>query len=205
MKLRKSHQEIIESSEALEIEIEEKRQELSDLTEFEHETQTDKKVAIERLNQTNQRIEELKSDMESTDETVEKLTVELNEKKAKADEIYAGLSAITDTDKLYRTMRFAPRWAVTEHVEGRYLTGYEVSKRKVDVRWIFTDKGFRYRLECPSERVDAHLLVPAGKKPARLLLNGRAADFKTTDVFGSTYVDLTVAPEKGIADFEVFY
>ena len=116
-----------------------------------------------------------------------------------------GLAGITDTDKLYRTMRFAPRWAVTEHVEGRYLTGYEVSKKKVDVRWIFTEKGFRYRLECPSERVDAHLLVPAGKKPARLLLNGRAADFKTTDVFGSTYVDLTVAPERGVADFEVLY
>ena len=87
LELRKSHQEIINKSEALDNEIEDRRQELSDLTEFEHEAQTDKKVSIERLNQTNQRIEELKSDMETTDETVSKLTAELNDKKAKADSL----------------------------------------------------------------------------------------------------------------------
>ncbi len=87
MKLRKSHQEIIAKSEALDVEIEDKRQELSDLTEFEHEAQIDKKVSIERLNQTNQRIEELKSEMESADETLEKLSKELAEKKAKADSL----------------------------------------------------------------------------------------------------------------------
>ena len=87
LRLNKSHQGIIEKSEALDNEIEDRRQELSDLTEYEHEAQTDKKVSIERLNQTNQRIEELKSDMESTDETVNKLTQELNEKKAKADSL----------------------------------------------------------------------------------------------------------------------
>ena len=116
-----------------------------------------------------------------------------------------GLAGIQDTDTLYRTMRFAPRWAVTEHVEGRYLTGYEVSKKKIDVRWMFKDAGFRYRLECPSMRVDAHLLVPSGKRPARLLVNGRATPFRLVDVFGSLYVDATVAPEDGVADFEVFY
>lgn len=101
-------------------------------------------------------------------------------------------------------MRFAPRWAVTEHVEGRYLTGYEVSKKKIDVRWTFKDAGFRYRLECPSMRVDAHLLVPSGKRPARLLVNGRATPFRLVDVFGSLYVDATAAPENGVADFEAF-
>ena len=70
MQLRKSHQEIISKNEELENEIEDRRQELSDLTEYEHEAQTDKKVSIERLNQTNQRIEELKTDMETTDSTV---------------------------------------------------------------------------------------------------------------------------------------
>ena len=85
--LRKSNNEIVNKSEALDNEIEDRRQELSELTEIEHEAQIDKKVSIERLNQTNQRIEELKTDMETTDETVEKLTAELNEKKAKADSL----------------------------------------------------------------------------------------------------------------------
>ena len=116
-----------------------------------------------------------------------------------------GLAGIQDTDKLYRTMRFAPRWAVTEHTEGRYLTGYEVSKKKVDVRWIFKENGFRYRLECPSETVDAHLFVPAGRTPQTLRVNGRATAFALSDVFGSRYVDVTVTPERGVADFEVLY
>lgn len=85
--LRKSNNEIVTQSEALDNEIEDRRQELSELTEIEHEAQIDKKVSIERLNQTNQRIEELKTDMETTDETVGKLTAELNEKKAKADSL----------------------------------------------------------------------------------------------------------------------
>lgn len=134
LKLRKSHQEIIESSEALEIEIEEKRQELSDLTEFEHETQTDKKVAIERLNQTNQRIEELKSDMESTDETVEKLTVELNEKKAKADSL---LQAANEAKLLSEELDKERLSKYEEYEAGRKEAGKADSKIKAKTEELF--------------------------------------------------------------------
>ena len=116
-----------------------------------------------------------------------------------------GLAGIVDTDKLYRTMRFAPRWAVTEYVEGRYLTGYEVSKKKVDVRWIFTERGFRYNLRSPAEEVVAHLLVPSGKVPAKLLVDGKETPFVLSDVYGTKYVDATVAPKNGEVDFEVLY
>jgi len=134
LKLRKSHQEIIESSEALEIEIEEKRQELSDLTEFEHETQTDKKVAIERLNQTNQRIEELKSDMESTDETVEKLTVELNDKKAKADSL---LQAANEAKLLSEELDKERLSKYEEYEAGRKEAGKADSKIKAKTEELF--------------------------------------------------------------------
>ena len=116
-----------------------------------------------------------------------------------------GLAGVRDLEKQYRRLRFAPRWAVTPFREGRYLTGYEQSKKLVDVRYVFTEKGFRYNLRSPAEEVSAHLLAPAGKTPARLLVNGRETPFKTVDVYGSTYVDVTVAPEKGVADFEVLY
>ena len=116
-----------------------------------------------------------------------------------------GLAGIQDRDKLYRRLRFAPRWAVTPYAEGRYLTGYEVSRKKVDVRWIFTDRGFRYNLASPAEEVDAHLLVPAGRTPKRLLVDGVATPFARSDVFGSRYVDVTVRPRTGVVDFEVLY
>ena len=116
-----------------------------------------------------------------------------------------GLAGIQDQDKQYRRLRFAPRWAVTPYAEGRYLTGYELSKKKVDVRWIFTDKGFRYNLESPAEEVAAHLLVPAAKVPSKLLVDGVETIFALNDVFGSRYVDVNVRPGNGVVDFEVLY
>lgn len=94
---------------------------------------------------------------------------------------------------------------MTPFREGRYLTGYELSGKFVDVRYVFAERGFRYNLRSPAEEVVAHLLVPSGRIPARVLVNGRETAFRTVDVFGSAYVDLTVAPENGVADFEVLY
>ena len=116
-----------------------------------------------------------------------------------------GLAGIQDQDKQYRKLRFAPRWAVTPYAEGRYLTGYEFAKKKVDVRWVFTDKGFRYNLESPAEEVAAHLLVPAGKMPVKLLVDGVETTFALNVVFGSRYVDVTVRPRNGVVDFEILY
>jgi len=116
-----------------------------------------------------------------------------------------GLAGIQDLDKLYAKLRFAPRWPVTPYAEGRYLTGYECSKKKVDIQWIFCEKGFRYRLLSPAKEVVAHLLVPKGKKPAHVFVNGREMPFELVDVFGSTYVDLRVEPVSGLADFEIIY
>lgn len=121
------------------------------------------------------------------------------------DAVDEGLAGIRDIDGLYRRIRFAPRWAVTPYKEGRYVTGYEISRALVDVRWIFTDMGFRYRLASPAEEVVAHLMVPDGKVPVRLLVNGRETPFAKDDVCGSLYLDATVRPESGIADFEVVY
>ncbi|MBR3248056.1 MAG: chromosome segregation protein SMC [Clostridiales bacterium] len=134
LKLRKSHQEIIEKSEALDNEIEDRRQELSDLTEYEHEAQTDKKVSIERLNQTNQRIEELKSDMESADETVDKLTKELEEKKAKADSL---LREADEAKTLSETLDKERQAKFEEYENSRKEAGKADSKVKAKTEELF--------------------------------------------------------------------
>lgn len=123
--LRKSNNEIVNKSEALENEIEDRRQELSELTEIEHEAQIDKKVSIERLNQTNQRIEELKTDMETTDETVEKLTAELNEKKVKADSL---LKEADDAKTLSETLDKERQAKFEEYENSRKEAGIADSK-----------------------------------------------------------------------------
>ena len=110
-----------------------------------------------------------------------------------------GLAGVQDLDVQYRKIRFAPRWAVTPFAEGRYLTGYEASHKTVDVRWIFTDKGFRYHLRSPATKVSAHLLVPAGKTPKTLRVNGAETPFALSPVGGSRYVDADVTPQGGVA------
>ena len=94
---------------------------------------------------------------------------------------------------------------MTPFKEGRYLTGYEASHKTVDVRWIFTDKGFRYHLRSPATKVSAHLLVPVGKTPKALRVNGAETPFALSPVGGSRYVDADVTPQGGVADFEVLY
>ena len=121
------------------------------------------------------------------------------------DAVEEGLAGIVDADVQYRTLAFSPRWALTPYREGRYLTGYELTDRTVDVRWIFTAQGFRYRVACPSRRVRAHLLVPQGKRPARMLFNGMETEFSTSTAGESQYVDAELRPADGIADIEVLY
>lgn len=116
-----------------------------------------------------------------------------------------GLAGVQDLDKQYRKIRFAPRWAVTPYKEGRYLTGYELAKKKVDIRWVFTDKGLRYNLESPAEEVSAHLLLPAGKVPEKLLVDGVETKFAISDIYGSKYLDVIARPKNGVVDFEVLY
>jgi hypothetical protein len=116
-----------------------------------------------------------------------------------------GLAGVQDLDAQYRKMRFAPRWAVTPFREGRYLTGYEASHKTVDVRWIFTEKGFRYHLLSPAKTISAHLLVPSGKTPKTLLVNGAETAFALSTVGESRYVDVVVVSCDGTTDLEVIY
>ena len=100
-----------------------------------------------------------------------------------------GLAGIQDAGVNYDELHFAPRFPVTHYTELRYLTGYEVSRTKVDVRWILTDAGMRYDIDSPAKKVRAHILLPKGRKCARLLLNGGETSFSPVRVGGSEYVD----------------
>lgn len=116
-----------------------------------------------------------------------------------------GLAGVQDVDCQYRKIRFAPRWAVTPFAEGRYLTGYESSHKTVDVRWVFSEKGFRYNLRSPAVQVGAHLLLPVGKKPRLLRVDGNETPFSISTIGESRYLDAVVKPKDGTVDFEVLY
>jgi hypothetical protein len=54
-------------------------------------------------------------------------------------------------DILYNKIQFAPKWVVTPYEELRYVTGYEVSKRHVDVKYMLADAGMLYEIISPCQ------------------------------------------------------
>ena len=115
-----------------------------------------------------------------------------------------GLAGINDIGVNYDEILFAPKFPVTDYTELRYLTGYEASQKKVDVRYILTDEGMRYDVESPAKKIAAHILLPKGQKCRTLLLNGEDTPFETEYVGESAYVNFTCTPE-GKVSFELLF
>ncbi|MBQ2955734.1 MAG: hypothetical protein IJE08_04655 [Clostridia bacterium] len=100
-----------------------------------------------------------------------------------------GLAGINDAGVNYDEIYFAPKFPVTHYTELRYLTGYEVSKAKVDVKYILTDAGMRYDVDSPAKKIRAHILLPKGRQCAEAYLNRKPVEFERTKAGDSDYVD----------------
>jgi len=119
------------------------------------------------------------------------------------DAIEEGLAGIVDAGAGYDVLEFSPRWCVTPYTELRYVTGYEMSKKYVDVRYAVYQWGLRCNVKSPAKKIVAHILLPEGKSPKLLLVNGEETPFEMSTVDESRYVDVTVTPKDGVADFEL--
>ena len=114
------------------------------------------------------------------------------------------LAGVRDTGVKYESIRFSPRWPVTGLNELRYFTGYEAAGAVVDVRYVLRANGMRYRVQSPAKTLEAHLLLPKGKVPARVLVNGADQSFSTSVVGESAYVDLALKGT-GLYDIEILF
>lgn len=106
--------------------------------------------------------------------------------------IEEGLAGIEDLDVQYRVLGFSPRWVVTEHDELRYVTGCEAAKTRIDVRHRREENALLYVLECPSEEIRCHVLLPEGRECAGVCVNGQAAAFERRVVGRSVYADFVI-------------
>lgn len=103
-----------------------------------------------------------------------------------------GLAGVKNVGCGYDDIEFSPRFPVTAYNELRYITGYEVNRKVVDVRYILTDKGMRYNVISPAKHVHAHILIPKGKTCRYIKVNGNLADFKKSTIGDSHYVDMDI-------------
>lgn len=122
--------------------------------------------------------------------------------------IYAveeGVAGIYDAGTGFDVLRFSPRWPVTPYAEGRYVTGYELSRKTVDVRWVVSAGGMRYNVKSPAGKIEAHILVPRGRTVSEVLVNGKKTQCRISSPGEFSYVDVTAVPENGSADFELIW
>lgn len=105
------------------------------------------------------------------------------------------LAGITDAGVQYDEIAFSPRFPITPYTELRYLTGYEVTNVKVDVRYILTEEGMRYDITSPAKTIRAHILLPEGKSCKKVLVNGNEQSFELQSVGDSTYADFKITSE----------
>lgn len=104
--------------------------------------------------------------------------------------IEEGLAGITDTDVLFRKMRFAPRWAVTQIREIKYITGYEESGVFVSSAYALHANRMELALWTPSEFVHCHILLPqACTHWEKILLNGKEIEAECVRINESVYAD----------------
>ena len=115
-----------------------------------------------------------------------------------------GLAGINDVGVNYDEIFFAPKFPVTYYTELRYLTGYEVTKAMVDVRYILNDKGMRYDVYSPANRIRAHILLPKNKKCKTLLIDGNEYAFTSELVGESSYINFITEANKKLS-FEILF
>ncbi|MBR6793417.1 MAG: hypothetical protein IKM48_03545 [Clostridia bacterium] len=107
-----------------------------------------------------------------------------------------GLAGINDIGVNYDEIFFAPKFPVTYYKELRYITGYEVSKTMVDVRYILKDAGIRYDVYSPARKITAHILLPKDKTCAKLWVDGCDTEYKIVSIGSSIYVDFELVDIK---------
>lgn len=115
-----------------------------------------------------------------------------------------GLAGIVDAGVNYDEIYFSPKFPVTHYTELRYLTGYEVSGKMVDVRYILTDAGMRYDIYSPAKKIKAHILLPKGQKCKQLFVNGCENGFEIEQVGESIYVNTEVKISDKVS-FEIVF
>ena len=116
-----------------------------------------------------------------------------------------GLAGINDVGVNYDEILFAPKFPVTYYTELRYITGYEVSKAMVDVRYILKDNGMRYDMYSPAKKIQAHILLPKGKDCTKVLVNGKEITFESVHVRESAYVDFVITENAEKFSVEILF
>jgi len=104
-----------------------------------------------------------------------------------------GLAGLKDTSEQMRTMKVAPRWAVTSEREIYAVVRYAFGNHYFAYRMIidYVEKIIRLEYSGSGQYVQFHLLLPEDWQPQSALLNGKTLKFYKQKIEESLYIDFS--------------
>lgn len=106
--------------------------------------------------------------------------------------IEEGLAGIKDTGVCFDSMRFSPRWCITDIDEIKYITGYQISHVFVETQFEKNDKSMKFNIAAPSKEIKCHILLPHNKTVSVIKVNGKEYEYEDIYVGKSLYADFTI-------------
>lgn len=109
-----------------------------------------------------------------------------------------GLAGFVDTGVQFDTMRFQPRWRITDREYGKYITGYESSGIFAESSYKYYQDADCYRLAVPSNEINCHILLKQNCDVKQIVCNGKSIEFATESLSGSMYANFVLTKKDGI-------
>jgi hypothetical protein len=100
-----------------------------------------------------------------------------------------GLCGIEDRHKLFQTVKLSPRWAATSLQQASVEVSYGASGAGIGYEWKLEKDGCDLAIRAEHAHINLHLLLPAGKRAAKIFADMQAIPFDHSVVENSSYVD----------------
>ena len=117
-----------------------------------------------------------------------------------------GLAGVVDNGALFKDVTISPRFVAADEKRAHVFLKYRASDAHIEYKFSFDKSAEKIGFELVSKHDKAKLrmLLPAGTEAANLEINGKPAESKIEDVFGSKYLVCESFPSggKGVISYE---
>ena len=107
-----------------------------------------------------------------------------------------GLAGIQDRDKSFQRLRLSPRWPAAEIQHAEVRLAYAPSQAAAAYTYNADNRGIEMHVTADAEEAAFHILLPAGRLPGRVTVDGREVPATVSETGPSRYVDFA-APVPG--------
>jgi hypothetical protein len=113
-----------------------------------------------------------------------------------------GLAGVKDTATMFEKVKISPRWEATNEKEVAVTAKYEASNTYFTYQYKFLNNKLSVLYTGTGTQADWEILLPTGRKPVGLKVNGQAKTYNFKRVESSEYTTFTI-DNLGVTRIEV--